>query len=296
MLQGVALGFLAYTVFAFGDACIKALSGGPSVFEIGFFTTLFASVVMFFFGKPPDERWRDLFRMNHPRRVIARTVSGITSGVFAIIAFTHLPFAEAYALIFLGPVMLTVLSVVFLGEEVGWRRWLAVLIGFAGVLLVMRPGFRELLFGHVAALIVSLAGAITLLIMRSIGRSEKRTSLLGVVMLASLAFHGTMMIVTGFRWPTLHEFAFLISAGVVGGFGNLALLAATRRAPANRIAPTQYCQMVWAVVIGAVVYGEHPDGFVIAGVALIGFSGLFTFIREEKVSGWWRRIILIRNR
>lgn len=296
MIKGVALGFLAYSVFAFGDACIKALSGGPSVFEIGFFTTLFSTIVLFAFGKPAGERWRDMLRMNHPRLVIARTVCGMIAGLFGIVAFTHLPFAEAYAIIFLGPVMLTVLSVVFLGESVGWRRWLAVLIGFAGVVLVMRPGFRELLFGHVAALIVALFGAITVLILRHIGRSERRTSLIGIVMIVSLAFNAVMMVVAGFKWPTWHELAFLAGAGTLGGFGNLAILAATRNAPANRVAPTQYCQMAWAVAIGAVFYGEHPDGYVIAGVGLIAWSGLFTFIREEKVAGWWRRFPLIRDR
>ena len=73
-------------------------------------------------------------------------------------------------------------------------------------------------------------------------------------------------------------------------------MAATRHSPANHVAPTQYCQMAWAVAIGSLLYAELPDRFTLVGLGLIAFSGLFTILREEQVSGWWRRIILVRNR
>jgi drug/metabolite transporter (DMT)-like permease len=295
MIKGIVRGFLAYSLFSWGDGSVKALAGGPSVFEIGFFVTLFALMVVVAFGRPRGERWRDLFRMNHPRLVMTRTAAGITAGLCGIIAFTTIPFAEAYALIFLSPAIVTILSVGLLGEQIRWRRWLAVAVGFAGVLIIVRPGFRELLPGHFAALTVSLCAATTVLVLRRIGRTEKRTSLIGVVLLSALVFNGILML-PGFQWPTSEQLIFLASAGCLAAGGHLSLLAATRLAPASQVAPTQYCQMVWAVVVGWIVYKEMPDGFTIAGLALIAFSGLFTILREEQVAGWWQRIILLRNR
>lgn len=295
MIKGVALGFLSFSVFSWGDASIKSLAGGPSVFEIGFFATLFAMAVIVPFGKPPGERWRDIYHMNHPRLVMVRTGAGVLGGLFGIIAFTTIPFAEAYALIFLSPAMVTVLSIVLLGERIGWRRWLAVVIGFAGVVVIVRPGFRELLPGHLAALVVSLCAATTVLVLRRIGRSEKRTSLIGVVLVSALVFNGVMML-PHFTLPSATELVALAVAGFLGALGHLGLMAATRLAPANQVAPTQYCQIAWAVAIGWIFYAEIPDWFTIAGVGLIAFSGLFTIMREERVAGWWRRAILIRNR
>ncbi len=295
MIKGVASGFLAYSLFSWGDASVKALTGGPSVFEIGFFVTLFGLVIIIPFGRPPGERWRDLFRMNHPRLVITRTIAGIIAGLCGILAFTTIPFAEAYALIFLSPAMVTILSTSLLGEQIGWRRWLAVVVGFAGVLVIVRPGFRELLPGHFAALTVSLCAATTVLVLRRIGRTEKRTSLVGVVLLSALIVNGVLML-PGFQWPSSHELLLMAASGFLGAGGHLSLLAATRLAPANQIAPTQYVQMVWAVFVGWIIYTEIPDGFTITGLVLIAFSGLFTILREEQVAGWWQRIILLRNR
>jgi len=295
MVKGILLGFLSYSAFSWGDASVKALAGGPSVFEIGFFATLFAIAITIPFGRPSHERWRDILRMNHPRLVMIRTGAGVVAGVCGIYAFTTIPFAEAYALIFLSPAMVTVLSIFLLGERIGWRRWLAVIVGFVGVFVIVRPGFRELLPGHFAALAVSLCAATTVLVLRRIGQTERRTSLIGVVLICMLIFNGVMML-PDFVPPTKEQLVILAAAGVLSALGHLTLMAATRLAPANRIAPTQYSQMAWAVLIGSLLYAEVPDRFTLAGLGLIAFSGLFTIMREEMVSGWWRRVILLRNR
>jgi multidrug transporter EmrE-like cation transporter len=121
------------------------------VFEIGFFSTLFAALVLLFL-KPRDERWRDAIRVHRPGLVALRGVAGATAGILGIYAFTTIPLAEAYALIFLAPLLVTVLSAILLKEPVGRMRWLAVAVGFLGVLLVVRPGFRLVEPGHFAAL------------------------------------------------------------------------------------------------------------------------------------------------
>lgn len=103
MNVGVLLGFLAYGAMAWGDAVIKAVGADRlSVFEIGFFVSVFAGLAMLFM-RPRGERWRDLLKVRHPRLVALRSLSGIGAGIFGVIAFTSIPFAEAYALIFMSP-------------------------------------------------------------------------------------------------------------------------------------------------------------------------------------------------
>jgi drug/metabolite transporter (DMT)-like permease len=280
MVRGILAGFLSYAIFSFGDAGIKAVGGRLSVFEIGFFTTFFACMALPF-AKRPGERWREIFRMHRPGLVMARTVSGVLAGLLGIYAFVHLPLAEVYSLFFLAPLFVTILSVPFLGEQVGWRRGLAILVGFAGVVLVVRPGFREIELAHLAALGVALCGATTVLALRALGPTEKRITLLGVVFLAAIATNGVLMI-ADFRVPAPVDFVLLAASGLCGAMGQMLLMAATRAAPASRVAPAQYSQIVWAVALGAAFFGEVPDATAVAGIALVTSAGLFTFVREKQ--------------
>ncbi len=293
-LRGIALGFLAYFLFSCSDANVKALGGQLPVFEIGFFSTLFAALVLLFL-RPRDERWRDAILMRRPRLVALRGIAGATAGILGIYAFTTLPFAEAYALIFLSPSIATILSIFILGELVGWRRWCAVILGFGGVLAIVRPGFETLELGHLAAFAVSFCAAGTVIILRTLGQTERRVSLLAAVIVTSLVVNGVLML-PHFRGPTAGDVPFLALAGVCAGLAQLCLILATRSAPANRVAPAQYSQMVWAIVIGGIFFAEFPDLPSIIGICLIAVSGLFTFLREETKGRWWSRIILQRDR
>jgi len=294
MLKGVALGFLTYALFSSADALVKSLGGELPVMEIVFMSAL-SSFAVILLLRPRDERWRHMFRMNHPRRVMLRAACGVVAAVFSTLAFTTIPLAEAYSLIFLAPVLVTLMSIPLLGERVGWRRISAVAIGLAGVLLVVKPGFRELHLGHLAALVVAFAGATSMIILRMIGHSERRVSLIGMVMIACLSVSGVLMI-PDFVWPSLDAWLKIGGIGVVAGCAQMTMMAATRAAPANRVAPAQYSQIVWAVIFGALFFEEFPDWVALIGIGMIGLSGLFTLLREDKVSGWPRRVPLLRNR
>lgn len=294
MLKGIALGFAAYAVFSCGDAAIKALGGALPIFEIVFFVTLFAAIAVPF-NRPAGERWRDVFRMDRPVLVLLRAASGTIGGILGVTAFTTLPLAEAYALIFLAPLFATLLSFLFLNEKVGWRRLLAVFVGLAGVLLVIRPGFRELLPGHFAALGVAGCSATTVIVLRVLGPTEKRITLMSVAIVVPLALNGVLMLLD-FQTPAPEDFIWLVMAGLLAGLGGILLMAATRLAPANRIAPGQYGQIVVAIVLGAVFFDEFPDALALAGIALIVISGLFTFLREEKRGVGDKELTIIRGR
>ncbi|RVD70498.1 MAG: DMT family transporter [Mesorhizobium sp.] len=280
MPNGILLALLAYASYSGSDAVIKSLGGQLTVFEIGFFVTLFAGCLLFF-TRPANERWRDFWRMKRPWAVQARAWCGIASGVLSVYAFTHIPLAEVYALIFLAPLLVTVLSTVILKEKVGPWRWLAVVAGFAGVMLVVRPGFRELNLGHLAAFVNAFLAATSVILMRSLAQQEKRTSMLGVLVGYGLLFNGAGAATAAFALPNPVQFAWLAMAGAFTAGGQLMQLLAAKYAPANRIAPMHYSQIVWAVILGALFFHEYPDVLSLIGLAVVGASGLLTMVREE---------------
>ena len=295
MNNGILLALVAYAVYSWGDAAIKALGGGLNIFEIGFYMTL-VSAVCIALTTPKDEKLLHFWRMKRPWAVQARALSGTAASVLSVIAFTTIPLAEVYALIFLAPLFVTLMSVFLLKEQVGPWRWFAIIAGFAGVLLVVRPGFRELEIGHIAAVVVALLAAFSVILMRSLSARETRTTMLGFLVLYIIGFNGVAMLVTGARTPTLQEAAILLVAGIFAATGNILLLRATRFAPANQLASTHYSQIVWAVVLGALFFQEEPDLLAILGLAIIGSSGLLTVARERIRLGTVRWNPFSRNR
>jgi S-adenosylmethionine uptake transporter len=294
MIKGVLAGFLAYGLFSCADACVKALAGRLSIFQVGFLITL-ASLSTFGFSRAKSERWSEIFRMNRPWLVFARAAAGITAGFFGIYAFKMLPFAEAYSVLFLMPLFATMLSIPLLGERIGWRRWGAVALGFVGVLLVVRPGFHDLKLGHLAAAIAAVFSALAMITLRKLGPTEKRISLLAVLYLTAISVNGTLLL---FDHKPVTSFDLMIAVigGFFGGIGQIFMLIATREAPPNRVAPAQYSQIVWAITLGAIFFGEYPDPVAFIGMALVALSGLFTFLREEQLRGWSGRTFLMKSR
>jgi len=277
--MGILLAFIAYAGLAWGDAAIKAVGTDLSVFEIGFFVGLFAilfSVVL----RGPGERWRDAFHMRHPWLVQARAFTGIMAGLLGVYAFTTIPFAEAYALIFMAPFVVTILSVLLLKETVGRYRWLAMAAGFLGMLMVVRPAVRAVEPGHAAALAVALFSALTVIILRKISGEERRSVLLAVPFTYSIVVSGLLSI-PGFVVPSGRQLMLMALSGVLGALGQAALLAATRRVSASTVGQAQYSQLIWAVLVGAVFYAEYPDIWTIVGLLVIAAAGIFTAVRQR---------------
>ncbi len=281
MTNGIVVALIAYAVYAWGDGFIKALGPSLSVFEIGFYNILFAAVVLVIFT-PRGETWRGFWRMSRPWTVHARAWSGLIGGTLSIFAFTQIPLAEVYALIFLAPFFVTLLSILVLKEKVGPWRWAAVFAGFVGVLLVVRPGFRELEAGHFAALGVAILAGLSVILMRSLAQ-ERQTTVLATLGIYVLVFNGVAALATQPSlsvpdWPVL---GLLAAAGICTGFGNRLQLLATRLSPVSVIASTHYSQIIWAVVIGAAFFEEYPDWLSLVGLAIVAASGLLTMARER---------------
>jgi S-adenosylmethionine uptake transporter len=292
--RGLFYALASFALYAAGDALIKAAGATTPVFVIAFFVTMF-SLAAVFFARPADERWLDFWRMNNPRLTLLRGFAGVGAGMCGFYSFSKLPLAEAYTLIFLMPFFVTVLSIVFLKEKVGWRRWAALAIGMIGVIIVIRPGFRDLQFAHLAALMAGFCGATAMVIVRQIGATEKRTSLFGTSLGLAMLVNGTLM-ARDFVLPEASVLAMLAGAGLLHGVATLLILFASQRVPANRMAPVQYSQLIWGVLFGFVFFGERLDAVAQAGLVLVAISGLLTFIREDARGVWPVNFRDVRNR
>lgn len=278
--RGVLIAFAAYAVFAFSDASIKILHGTIPSLEIAFIGALFGTAALPFI-KANDDSWFDVVRSTNRTLWLLRFVCGAIGAIASIITFTLLPMAEAFCLLFLLPSFVTILSVIFLKEDVRWQRWAAVFVGFAGVLVVLRPGFRELSVGHLAAAIGGLTAAISIVVLRKMGPAEKRLSLYGAALLGTIIVSGVLM-VSNFVMPTPYQWLFIASYGLLGAAGNVMLMNAARMAPANLVAPPQYSQMLWAIAFGYLIFDDAVDLPMAGGILLIICSGLLTLARERK--------------
>ena len=171
-----------------------------------------------------------------------------------------------------------------LGERVGRHRWAAVGVGFIGIVIVLRPGQAGLdeflTLGALSALAGTFFFSMTVVLIRRMTRTETNASLVfygGVVTVAISA----LMLPYGFDWPTPGDFALLVLVGLLGGFGIIFVTEAFRTAPVV-LAPFEYTAMIWAVVFGYTVWGELPDGWVVAGAAVVVSSGLYILHRETR--------------
>lgn len=275
MLKGIFFGFAGYAIFSCGDALIKHAGTESGLFVIGFFVTLF-STIPWLATRNREERWRDLFQTRRPWLINMRGIAGVLASMMSIYSFTHLPIAEAYALIFLIPFAITVFSALFLGERIGWQRWAVLAIGFVGIMLVIRPGFREITIAHAAGVGVAIFGGISVVLTRLLSATETKQTQMAVLLGYLLVAYFLLML-PQFRMPQGEVMLTLFAAGICSGCGHLLILAALNRAPANRVGPTQYTQILWAVILGAVFFSEYPDLMTYFGLGIVGLSGVLAF-------------------
>jgi len=278
---GPLMALAAFGLYATHDVLIRILGGSYSVFQIMFYMGLFSFpllVVMLIRDPEPGT-----LRAVHPGWMLARTLCVLVSAGGAFYAFTVLPLAQVYAMLFASPLLITLLSIPMLGERVGIHRGLAVAVGLLGVLVVLRPGGAELGLGHAAALASALTAALNGVIMRKIGKDERSAVLLLYPMLANVVVMASILplVYVPMRLPDL------ATVGVIAALAFAAMLlsiAAYRRSEAAVVAPMQYSQILWAAFYGALLFGESPNRFTLAGATLIVASGLYILFRESRSS------------
>lgn len=206
----------------------------------------------------------------------------IESAVF-VLAFRYLPLADTHAIAAASPLIVIALGVAFLGERAGPARWLAVLAGFAGMLLIVRPGFRELDW----PLLIPVAGALLWgayqILVRLCARDDTPDTTL--VWSAFVAFAATTLVGPWhWQWPDASGWVLLLAVALLGAVAHYALICALDHADAGAVQPYAYTLLVWAAVLGALVFGDIPDHWTLAGAAVIVASGLYTWHHDRRVA------------
>ncbi len=280
-LKGVLTALAAFAVFSIHDVVVKILGSQYSPFQIIFFSTLlsFPLITMMLMRDPTPGHLRPV----HPWWVALRTVAGVVTGTSAFYAFSVLPLAQTYAVLFATPLIITVLSIPILGERVRFRRWMAVIIGLIGVIIVLRPGSAELGLGHAAAMTAAFGISLASIIVRKIGQEERSVVLLLYPMIANFT-------VMAFALPFVYIAMPIEDLGLIGvisvfGFsGGLLLIVAYRNAEATIVAPMQYSQIIWAAVFGYWIFEETIDPATFFGASIVILSGLYIVFRESQAS------------
>jgi drug/metabolite transporter (DMT)-like permease len=212
---------------------------------------------------------------------LARSASLLLATVFFLGSLLTLPLADAMALIFLTPILATVLSIPLLKEKVGVRRWLGVLAGFAGALVIVRPGVGVMDEGAVLALSAAVVGAVFHLLTRRLGTSEPPISTFVYTPAVGVA---ALSVAVPFLWvaPGFDDALLMLLMGLFAGFGHSAFIKAFQYAPVAVVSPLTYLNLFWATLLGYSVFGDLPDRWTLAGAAIIAAAGLYIFHRERR--------------
>jgi len=278
-LRGPLFGLAAFGLYALYDMTIKFLGDDYSPVQILFFAGLFVlpMYLVHLWLDPAGGSLRPVL----PGLTMARSVVGLANGVLGAYGFSVLPLAECYAILFLMPLLIALLAVPILGEPLGWPRGLAILAGLVGVLIVLRPGQSPLLPAHLATLAAAALGALNYIIVRRVSGVERPAVLL---LYPTLVQFIAVALALPFVWqpmPLAHLglTALMAVELFIGGF---LVVAAYRLAPVVVVAPMQYSQIIWATVLGALIFGEAMDGPTWGGIGLIIAAGLFILGRAGR--------------
>ncbi len=279
-VTGALFGLLAFGVFAIHDVAIKYLGGSYSVFQIVFFTSLFSLPLILFLLI--FDRTEGNLMPRHPGWMALRACIALVTTASIFFAFTALKLTEVYGILFTTPLFVTALSVPVLKESVGLYRWMAVLVGFLGVLIVLEPGVSPIGIGHIFALLGAFGAACAFVIVRKIGQAERTAVMMVYPVLANLVGM-TFLLPFVYQPMPLEHLGITGLMSLLGFLAMLSVLAAYRRASAVVVAPMQYSQILWALAFGALLFDESLDRNVAIGSAVIIASGIFILWRENRL-------------
>ena len=280
--RGILLMVSAIFLFGIMDTVVKVLTKDYEVLQVVWARFTFHALI--FLVVFSGMRMRDLFATRRPGLQIARSFLLMIATMFFFTALSHLPLADAISIGFVSPLLVTAFAIPILGEKVGMRRWAAILVGFAGVLIIIRPGLGVMHWAAVLPLGMATCFAMYQILTRIAGRTEDaRTSqvwasAVGVVVLSCIA---------PFVWtpPTLAGWVLMAAAGLCGGLGHYILIKAYEIAPASILSPFVYTQLIWMIIAGYIVFGDFPDVWTLTGGMIVIASGLYIFHREARLKG-----------
>ena len=276
--RGIVLMLSAIVLFACMDALAKYLNRyypAPGLVWARYFVHMLLMLALF--GR---RMGFDLVRTDRPRLQILRGLLLAGSTLFYFFALRYLPLAEASAIGFLSPLLVTVLAAPMLGEKIGARRWIAVAVGFIGMLIIVRPGGGLLTPASALPLGMAVCFSTYQIITRKLSHSENPyATLFYSALVGTIAL--TAVLPFAWKTPTPFHALLIVAMGVLGGVGHFMLIRAFAHAAASVLAPFVYTHLLWAMFFGYAVFGDFPDGWAFIGMLVIVGSGFFVAYGER---------------
>jgi drug/metabolite transporter (DMT)-like permease len=277
-LAGILLMLTAVAMFAFGDALGKYIVATYSVGQL----MLLRSCAAFALIGPSIWRRRAEFRcLDRPWLQLLRVVLSTLEIAAFFLATVYLPLADVVTYYQATPIFVTALSGLVLGEQIGWRRWSAILIGFGGVMIALQPSAQTITWPAMIALAGSLAFSCSLLTTRLL-RTTPDIVLVSAQFAGGLAF-GLVIAPAGWVTPTWSSLGLFFAAGAISACALLCVNRSLKLAPASTVVPYQYTMIVWAVALGYIVFGDVPQLSTAIGAVIVIAAGLYIFFRERQL-------------
>ena len=279
-MKAITFNLLAWVMLPIMDGFAKYLSSDLPVLQITwaryFFTVAFTLPIMFFFFR------KNLVWTDKPKLQLIRGLILLTANVCFFYSISIISLAKALTLAFIAPLIVTAFSPIFLGEKVGFRRWSAVIIGFIGSMVVIRPGFVEINLASLTALGTGVMYGFYLIITRKLSSSDNpllTLLLTGVIGAIIISF------VMPFVWikPTLNQWSMMAAIGIFACVGHLFIILSLKYADASKLAPFSYFEIVTNIIIGYYFFSDFPDKWTFLGLFIIILSGIYISRRENIV-------------
>ncbi|RUV79115.1 DMT family transporter [Mesorhizobium sp. M1A.F.Ca.IN.020.30.1.1] len=279
LLAGILLMLAGDFMFALNDAMGKWLVASFSVGQVVLVRSIGASLVL---GPMiANQGAGKLFQVERPvLQVLRVAATTLDTGLFYA-AVVYLPLADVMSFYMAGPIYVAALSHLLLGEKVGWRRWLAILVGFCGVLIILKPSSAAFSLSSAYALIGSIAFGFAIILGRRL-RGTSDTTLVTWQTIGTLIVGGVLTI-GAWRTPSALDFGAMLLLGIVSCAAHLMITRALKLAPASTLAPLHYSLLLWAIVFGLVFFGDVPSPRILAGSAIVVLAGIFIFHRQKVV-------------
>lgn len=278
--RGIAFMLLGSAIFTLNDALGKWMVASVAVGQLLFVRSAAALVVLL----PLVHRtgWREVFVLQQPGRHALRLLLIVAEVACFYLAVRHLPLADVMAVYQATPLLVTVLAIPLLGETVGWRRGLAVGVGFIGVLLVLQPAGGV----FTAPALIALVGAAAYALMMVVTRQLRQAGALSMIVTHTLAVGLAGLLTLPWGWAPLDftGLGYLALIGVVATVAHMCINQALRLAPAAVVVPYTYTALVWAILLGWLFFNDRPSPLMLAGAGIIVASGLFVLHRQNRVS------------